>query len=181
MLSGADITRLYDRHAAALLRFFARRTYQPDAAVDLMAETFAAAFADRRRFRGAGEDAEAAWLYGIARHRLADWRRRGRVERRALGRLGVDVRPLTDAEYDRIEELAGLDDLSARVRDGLAGLSDEHRDALRLRVVEEREYADVARALGITEQTARARVSRALAALRRTGALADLTEEHGHA
>jgi RNA polymerase sigma factor (sigma-70 family) len=181
VLHGDDITRLYDRHAKALLGFFARRTFQPDVAVDLVAETFASAFADRARFRGGGEEVEAAWLYGIARHRLAEWRRRGSVERRALARLGVDLRPLTDAEYDRIEELAGLAALRIRVQQGLAELSSEHRDALRLRVVEEREYADVAVALGISEQTARARVSRALGALRRSGALIDLTEEPEHA
>ncbi len=164
-----------------MLGFFARRTFDPDAAIDLVAETFAAAFAGRHRFRGSGSDAEAAWLYGIARNRLADWRRRAAVERRALARLGVERRALTDAEYDRIEELAGLTELRAELRAGLAELSDDHRDALRLRIVEERDYADVAGRLGVSEQTARARVSRALHALRRTGAVIELNEEPGHA
>jgi RNA polymerase sigma-70 factor, ECF subfamily len=166
MLDGDDITRLYDRHAQAMLGFFARRTFSPDAAVDLVAETFASAFADRRRFRARGEDAEAAWLYGIARNRLADFFRRGRVERRAMARLGIERRPLTDAEYDRIEELAGLDDLRELVGAGLASLTSDQREAVQLRVVEERSYPDVASALGVSEQTARARVSRALRALR---------------
>ncbi|HEY3774967.1 MAG TPA: sigma factor-like helix-turn-helix DNA-binding protein [Solirubrobacteraceae bacterium] len=42
----------------------------------------------------------------------------------------------------------------------------QHRDALRLRVVEERPYPEVARVLGISEQAARARVSRGLRSLR---------------
>jgi RNA polymerase sigma factor (sigma-70 family) len=177
MLDRHDITRLYDQHAGAMLGFYVRRTFDPEAAVDLVAETFATAFVDRARFRGDGQDAQAAWLYGIARNLLADWRRRAGVERRALARLGVQRRDLTDVEYDRIEELAGLGALRAGLRAGLAELSDEHREALRLRVVEEREYADVADVLGITEQTARARVSRALGALRRSGALTALIEE----
>lgn len=161
-----------------MLGFFARRTFDPDASVDLVAETFATAFVDRARFRGGAREGEqAAWLYGIARNLLADWHRRAGVERRALLRLGVQRRELTDAEYDRIEELAGLDAILAGVRQGLAELSGDHRDALRLRVVEEREYAEVATLLGISEQTARARVSRALSALRRSGALSDLIEE----
>lgn len=51
-LDSDDISRLYEAHAGDLLRFFARRTLQPEVAVDLMAETFAQAFIDRARFRG---------------------------------------------------------------------------------------------------------------------------------
>lgn len=164
MLDRHDITRLYDRHARAMLGFFARRTFDPDTSVDLVAETFARAFVERRRCRARTDAEQAAWLYGIARNLLADWRRKAQVERRALAKLGVDRRALTDDEYDRIEALAGLGDV---VAGGLARLTDDHRDALQLRIVEEREYEDVARVLGVSEQTARARVSRALGALRR--------------
>ncbi len=167
MLERHDITRLYDRHAKVMLGFFARRTFDADAAVDLVAETFARAFVDRGRFRGETEAEQAAWLYGIARNLLADWRRKAHVERRAMAKLGVERRALTESEYERIEELAGLRALRDDIRAGLDHLSEDHRDALRLRVVEEREYREVARALGVTEQTARARVSRALGVLRR--------------
>ncbi len=47
----------------------------------------------------------------------------------------------------------------------LAQLSPAVRDAVRLRVVDELPYLDVANQLDITEQAARARVSRGLAAL----------------
>jgi RNA polymerase sigma-70 factor (ECF subfamily) len=179
-LTPEDIARLYDEHADALLAFFVRRTYDPEAGVDLLAETFAAAFRDRAQFRG-GADAARAWLYGIARHELLDFFRRGQVERRALKRLGVDRRPLTDAEYDRIEELAASNELRCRVAEELAGLPADQQEALRLRVVEERPYGDVARSLRITEQTARARVSRGLRALRESSAFADLKESAEHA
>ena len=113
MLDRHEITRLYDRHAEAMLGFFARRTFDPEAAVDLVAETFATAYVSRSRVRGDGDEVLAAWLYGIARNLLADWHRRAGVERRALARLGVERRPLTDAELDRIDELAGLGELRA--------------------------------------------------------------------
>jgi DNA-directed RNA polymerase specialized sigma24 family protein len=80
-LDADAIARLYDAHADALLGFFVKRTYQPEVAMDLVADTFAAAFADRRRFDGSGDEAATAWLYGIARHRLADFLRRGKIER----------------------------------------------------------------------------------------------------
>ena len=88
--------------------FLARRVYDPEIAVDLMAETFAAAFTVREQFRGSDDADAVAWLYGIARNQLSRFYRRGEVERRALERLAVDRRPLTDPEYERIEELAGL-------------------------------------------------------------------------
>jgi RNA polymerase sigma-70 factor (ECF subfamily) len=47
-LEADDISALYRGHARTLLIFFARRVYDPEAAVDLVAETFAAAFAGRR-------------------------------------------------------------------------------------------------------------------------------------
>jgi RNA polymerase sigma factor (sigma-70 family) len=166
VLARHDITRLYDRHAETMLGFFARRTFDPEASVDLVAETFATAFVERKKFRGGNPASEAAWLYGIARNLLAEWHRKAGVERRALAKLGIERRALTEAEYERIEELAGLHELRASLQAGLGELSAQHRDALQLRIVEEREYADVARALGTSEQTARARVSRALSALR---------------
>jgi RNA polymerase sigma-70 factor (ECF subfamily) len=171
-----DLSRLYDRHAETLLAFLVRRTYAPEVAVDLLAETFAAAFEDRRQFRGHDERTALAWLYGIARHQLSEYFRRGRVERRALARLGVDRRSLTDAEYDRIEELAASSELRDRVAGELASLPADQREALRLRVIEERPYDELASALGITEQAARARVSRALRALK-----AGLKEASDHA
>jgi RNA polymerase sigma-70 factor (ECF subfamily) len=72
---------------------------------------------------------------------------------------------LTDEEFERFEELSGLQTLREDVAALLLELPDEHREALRLRVVEEREYAEVAAALGIAEPAARARVSRALRGL----------------
>ena len=47
----------------------------------------------------------------------------------------------------------------------LAKLTSDQRDALELRVVQELPYHEVARRLGTTEATARARVSRGLRAL----------------
>jgi RNA polymerase sigma-70 factor (ECF subfamily) len=161
-----DIAVLYERHAGEILRFLARRTVDPDAAIDLLAETFAVALKDRKQLRGSGAETARAWLFAIARRRLLDFYRHGRVERRALARLGMERRALTDAEYDRIEELAVTRSLREAVAEGLAQLPAADRELLRLRVVEEQPYAEVAAALGISEQAARARASRALRTLR---------------
>jgi len=65
----AAFVELYRRHAEDLLRYFARRTLDPEAAAELTAETFAEAFASRHTFTDRGMDG-VAWVYGIARHQL---------------------------------------------------------------------------------------------------------------
>jgi RNA polymerase sigma factor (sigma-70 family) len=176
-LTNEDVERLYREHADNVLRYLARRVLIPEVAVDLMAETFAQAYRDRRGFRGASDDEAAAWLFGIARHCLSAYRRRGSAELRALRRLGVERRALNDFEYERIEELADLRDALGPLDEGLDSIGEDQREAVRLRVLEELDYADVARALGVSEQTARARVSRALRALRELPAVRERGSE----
>jgi RNA polymerase sigma-70 factor, ECF subfamily len=151
----------YRRHAEALLRFFARRTFDPEAAAELTAETFASALEGCRRFRPRGAGGEA-WLYAIARHQLAHFFRRGAVDARARQRLGLPEQEVSDQDYERIEELMDFDQVRRSVADAFSLLSDEQREAVTLRVVEGRSYAEVAEVLGSTEQAARARVSRGL-------------------
>jgi RNA polymerase sigma factor (sigma-70 family) len=157
----------YQAHARSILIFLTRQTYDPETALDLTAETFAQAFAGRRRFRGSTEEEFVAWLFGIARNVHARFLRRERAERRALGRLGVEVPALEPDEVVRIAELAGLDELRGTVARELRGLPEDQREALRLRVIEELPYVVVASRLAISEATARARVSRGLRALGR--------------
>jgi RNA polymerase sigma-70 factor, ECF subfamily len=67
------------------------------------------------------------------------------------------------------------------VTEQLATLVSDQREVLRLRIVEERPYAEIASMLGISPQTARARTSRALRALRESPTFAALLEATDHA
>jgi RNA polymerase sigma-70 factor (ECF subfamily) len=160
-------TNFYRENAADLLVFFARRVLDPDIAMELTAETLAQAYLSRRRFRGSSPKEARAWLYGIARHQLSRFFERGFAERKAIQRLGIQAPTLQPDEQQRVEELAAIEPLREVVRGALAELSPDHKDAIRLRVVEERSYPEVAGTLGISEPTARARVSRGLRALAR--------------
>src|SRR3954469_17200750 len=93
LADGEAFAEFYRRHAATLLGYLTRRAGDAEVAADLTAETFAAALEGLPRFKPALGPA-SAWLYGIARHKLARTLERGRVEdaaRRKLGapRLGV--------------------------------------------------------------------------------------------
>jgi RNA polymerase sigma-70 factor (ECF subfamily) len=166
-LTQDDLSAAYRRDARRLLIWLTRRTYDGQLAVDLVAETYARAWEARQRFRGdpADADALAAWTFGIARHVLAHALRRGRAEQRAITRLGVQPPQLAADELARLEHEAELGSLRAALAVALQDLSPEQRDAVRLRVVEELPYPLIAQRLRISEQAARARVSRGLRTL----------------
>lgn len=155
----------YDHHAKRLLAYFARRVCDPDIALELTAETFAQAYVARVRFRGNSEGEAAGWLYKIAQRQLGRYLRKAHVERKALECLGVEPPGLDDQQRERVEELAGLVGVRSELRVELSRLTAAHREALQLRVVEELPYPEVAGRLGVSEQTARMRVSRGLRAL----------------
>ena len=134
-------------------------------AVDLSAETFAQAFADCRQFRGATEGEAIGWLWGIARHQLSGYFKRGAAARKALHRLGMERPSLSDDEIEHFERMAELHSLRPLIAEALTRLSPEQRTAVQLRVVREQTYAQLAMTLGISEQAARARVSRGLRTL----------------
>ena len=164
-LDAESLDWLYRRHAEPLLIYFARRLFDAEAAVDLVGETFAAAFQSRGKFRGNTEDEAIGFLYGIARNKLLVHIHDDAIRIRKTRQLPVDRRALTDAEIDRVEELAGLEALRLAVREQLDSLSPEHQAALKLRIVDELDYGAVAACMNISEQAARARVSRGLKAL----------------
>jgi RNA polymerase sigma-70 factor (ECF subfamily) len=170
-MDAEGVLALYDRLARDLLGFFARRTRDPHVSLDLLSETFLAAFEHRDQCRAATEREAAAWLYRIAANQLAAYYRRGAIERRANERLAAALRDPTAGEIRAIESLADAE-ADADVDDGgalttaLAGLSDDQRAAVQARVLDERSYAAVSRELGVSQQVARARVSRGLRALR---------------
>ena len=162
LTDAAAFAAFYRRHARPLAGYLLARTGDPEVAADLTAETFAAALAGLHRFRPERGDA-GAWLYGIARHQLGRWARRGRVDERARRRLGMERLSLDDAALERVEEAASV---APDVTVWLDDLPGEQRAAVRARVIDELDYGEVALAAETTEPAARQRVSRGLATLR---------------
>ncbi|MEH3053030.1 MAG: RNA polymerase sigma factor [Patulibacter minatonensis] len=161
------LERLYERQADRLLAFFVRRTADPQVAADLWAETFAQTVAGQRRRQALSgeEERDTAFLYAIAHRQLAQYYRRGYAEQRAMTKLGLERPELGADPAAQLEHLVDLDELRGVVGGAVAQLPDGMRDAVRMRVVDGRSYADVAACLAISEQAARARVSRGLKAL----------------
>lgn len=154
----------YDRHVRAVLAFLQRRTWDGEIAAELTAETFAAAFFARARYRDVGESARA-WLYGIARRKLARTFRSKGIDDRARRKLGLEWPALDEDSLERIETLADLEPLKASLRAALSKIPKRQATAVELRVAHDLPYVVVAQRVGCSEGAARVLVARGLARL----------------
>jgi RNA polymerase sigma factor (sigma-70 family) len=171
-----QFTVLFRRHAPQLQRYVVRRL-GPDAADDIVAETFLLAFRQRERYDQTRADARP-WLYGIATNLIGRHRRSEIRLYRALARTGAD--PVTEPFTDRVDDRVSAGNASRRLAAALARLSAELRDTLLLAAWGDLSYDEVATALGVPVGTVRSRLSRARSKLRQTLGDADpsaLSEE----
>ena len=154
----------YARNVKALLAFFWSWTLDADLASDLTAETFAAALANTERFDPAKGNPQQ-WLYGIANNQLKRMWRRNRVSSAARRRLQVQTPSTAAAGWEEMEAAdARLDaDRLARALDRVPPRS---REAVRLRIIEQLDYTDIAQQMGCRPGSARGLVMRGLRRLR---------------
>ncbi len=154
---------LYERRHELVLAFLLKRTRNPEVAMDLMAETFAAALLALADRPPAIDGSAAPWLLTIARNAMVDSFRRGRVESAARQRLALEPVEIGDGDVERVLQVAAETDLLIRLA---AELPVEQFDALRARVLDERGYGEIAQQLQCSPAVVRKRVSRAIATLR---------------
>ena len=95
----------YRAHLNPVVAFFRRRVPDGELAFDLAAETFAVVAARADTFDGSGEP--VAWLYGIARNKLRESLRRGRVEDEARRALGLPAIALDDTDLEQHRKKPG--------------------------------------------------------------------------
>jgi RNA polymerase sigma-70 factor (ECF subfamily) len=155
----AAFYRLFER---PVLAFFMRATGRAELAADLTAETFARALESVASYDAARGRADQ-WLFGIARNVLRSSYREGRVESAARERLGLPQLVIDDHASETIAQLAREED---RATVAVAGLPPEQRHAIHARVVQDRDYAEIAGELRCSEAVVRQRVSRGLRTLR---------------
>jgi RNA polymerase sigma-70 factor (ECF subfamily) len=147
----------YRQYEGAVVAYMRRRVGSPELAADLAMEVFAAALSAIHSERHAPDDA-VSWLFGIAHHKLIDAHRTGRADDRARHRLGLEPITMEDAELQRIDALTDEGNV-LRLLDALPA---EQRDAIRARVLNERDYDDIAREAQASSTVIRQRVSRGL-------------------
>jgi RNA polymerase sigma factor (sigma-70 family) len=154
----------YLRHESLVLGFLMLRTRNAELATDLAAETFAGLLEAAERFDPTrlGGTSAVPWVLSVARYTLFASIRRGIVADEARRRLECEPVLLDDAALARVEGMGSASDLLAL----LQGLPADVRDAVTARVLDERDYPQIAADLGCSELVVRKRVSRGLARLR---------------
>lgn len=152
---------LYDRYAEQVYGFHLRRTGLAEVAHDLTAETFARAWISRGRYRDKRGGSVGPWLFGIARHVLLASLDKQRLETSACEQLGVLARLGREPSAELPDQ-----SWSVGMERAFEQLPVRQRQAVRMRVLDEMDYGDIARQLHCTPLAARIRVCRGLAALR---------------
>jgi RNA polymerase sigma-70 factor (ECF subfamily) len=154
---------LYDRHYDAVYRYCYYRVSDVDLAQDLASEVFVRMVDKLDAFTARGRPL-LAWLYTIARNLVADmYRQRGKVTHLALdeaSKLSIDGREGLARDVDRRLQ---ADCLAA----ALGHLTEEQRQVILLKFMEDLSNGQVAHLLDKTEGAVKSLQHRALRALRR--------------
>jgi RNA polymerase sigma-70 factor (ECF subfamily) len=158
----ADLGALFRHHIRPLWRYCACRV-GPQAAEDVVAETFSIAYSQRNRFDPA-RASPLTWLYGIATNVARRHRRTESLVYRTYARAGAEDPALTFD--DQAAARADAEALSRRVAAAVAGLPARQRDVLLLYAIAELEYAEIAEALGIPLGSVQSSLHRARTKLR---------------
>lgn len=158
---------------AQLVRLHEKKVYNltlricgdPEDAADAAQDAFLSAWRGLPGFRG--EAGFSTWLYRLASNAAIDHLRRTRRQRCETsldgGDHAMDIADTSLSPQMRTEAV----ELREAVLEGLAQLSDAHRQALTLREVQELSYEEISAVLEVDLGTVKSRISRARSALRK--------------
>ena len=113
-----------------------------------------------------GECALESWVYRIAANCCMDWLRKKKRDQ------SVSMEPMVEQGFDPADDAPGTEaqvvakDERQRLREAIALLPEDQREALILTQLEKVPYEEAARALGVSEGTVKSRVNRAKARLK---------------
>ena len=113
-----------------------------------------------------GECALESWVYRLAANCCMDWLRKKKRD------WSVSMEPMVEQGFDPADDSPGTEeqvvakDERQRLREAIALLPDDQREALILTQLEKVPYEEAARALGVSEGTVKSRVNRAKARLK---------------
>jgi RNA polymerase sigma-70 factor (ECF subfamily) len=157
---------IYDAYAPKLYAFIYHKVHHRETAQDLLSDTFMRALQAVPRY-DADRGGAAAWLYAIARNLVIDHYRRSRPLSSVddAWDLASGDNPAENADFRMKVEA---------VREHLQRLNVTERDIVLMRVWQELSYAEIAAALGKSEDACKVSFSRSLKKLQATMALAVL-------
>ncbi len=148
----------YQRFASLVHTLALRALGDPHDAEDVTQQVFVSAWSSRHTLRPDGS--VAAWLVGIARHRIADQRTQRYRSQRNTAAVAAQAPP--EALAPPQEDLAG----QLVVAHELAHLGEPRGTVVRMAVIEDRTHEEIARTLELPLGTVKSHVRRGLLQLR---------------
>ena len=155
--SDAAFAKLLDRHLPMVYSVCLRELHDPDAAHDAAQVTFMVLAGKASGLRRA--ESVAGWLFSAARNVARTQRRQEECRMRYEAASAVG-----DHNYDSEGEQSALVE---HLNDALSTLRPAELDLIKLRFFDELSLAEIGRTLGVSEDSARMRVTRLLERLRR--------------
>ena len=150
----SELDRLYREEGPSVWAYLRRQISDHGAAEELFQDTFLVVVKDARGLTAARSP--RAWLLGIARNLVREYRRRAARDRTtALTENQPAIAP--PAEDPRLEAM----------RQAMARLPEAQREVLEMRLADGLTYVEIAEALSIPVGTVRSRLHHAVAELRR--------------
>lgn len=162
----AAFEEFYRRHVGKVVGFAVRRCSRPGEVPDLVAAVWLEVIESAHLFNPARGRA-VPWLFGVAANLMASEARRSRREHEAKARL-AGRRILDEDDYVRLEEEIDTAGIAIDIRNAISALPEGERAVVELVVVDELTPGQAAKALGILSATARMRLARGRAKLRRS-------------
>jgi len=142
---------LFVRHNLRVFRFILRIVGNEATAEDLLNEVFVDVWRDAGRFEARSK--VSTWILGIARFKsLSSLRRRSYVQ------LDDQTAEALEDQSDNAEAIMQRADRSAHLQACLKQLSSAHREVIDLVYYHEQSIAEVARIIGVPENTVKTRV-----------------------
>jgi RNA polymerase sigma-70 factor (ECF subfamily) len=164
---------LHERYLDDVFRYVVRRVPRVEEAEDITAEVFAAAAVGLPRFRG--HCPPHLWLLGIARRKIADTLRRRAARRETLTSEMAPEAPGADPLWETLVAVEGPETALVRaearrvVRDLVAQLSADQREAILLQYFERLSVAEIAVVMGRSPNSVAGLLQRAREAIFKRG------------
>lgn len=160
----AHLTAIYQRYAPALFGYLHRHANSLEDTEDLLLEVFEAAL-ERPGFEDLGTKEQEAWLWCVARNKVADHHRK-RVRRQGLS-LDLVPEELYESERETPETLLLRQEEYARLHASIQRLPAHQQEIVHLRFALGLRSAEIATILQKSESAVRATLSRTLKLLRK--------------
>ncbi len=157
----AAFADLYDEHIDAVYGFVYRKVTHKQTAEDLTSDVFLRAFKNIDKFEYQGKNIRA-WLFTIARNRVADHYKSAHTQRSRAVNETPEVVEIGSNSPERITEGRVL---ARRLGEALESLSDSHREIIELRFIHEMSTQEAANVMGRSYEATKQLQFRALKSL----------------